>query len=121
MRTAGSVDEMRRTISFLSGAPLSMSKRTLLLRVAASGPWHVKHLSERIGRISRLNTTGWAETAAGHSRATAQTTAICNSPGKYLYLIVNGGLRVSAYGIGFVWNSRNFDDCGVRLGIVFRV
>jgi len=27
------------------------------LRVAASGPWQVKHRSEKMGRMSRLNST----------------------------------------------------------------
>src|SRR6185436_6510428 len=35
------------------------SKRSLALRSFSSGPWHLKQLSERIGRISRLNSMGW--------------------------------------------------------------
>src|SRR5689334_22367276 len=33
----------------------SISSLILVLRVAASGPWHVKHRSEKMGRMSRLN------------------------------------------------------------------
>ena len=32
-----------------------MSNRNSVTRFALSGPWQVKHLSEKIGRISRLN------------------------------------------------------------------
>src|SRR5258707_8387891 len=68
MWTALLVEVMRRISSLLAGSPGTMavfepaswSKRTLLLRWPLSGPWHWKHLSERIGLMSRLNSTGAA-------------------------------------------------------------
>ena len=44
-----------RTPSSLRNAPSSVSSRRPALRWLASGPWHWKQLSERIGRMSRLN------------------------------------------------------------------
>ena len=38
-------------------ASASTSRRSLPLRRFSSGPWQVKHLLERMGRISRLNCT----------------------------------------------------------------
>ena len=38
-------------------ASSSLSSRNGTFFAAASGPWHVKHLSARIGRTSRLNST----------------------------------------------------------------
>src|SRR6266568_3975924 len=53
------------TMAFLM-ASARTSRRSFALRARSSGPWQVKHRSERIGRISRLKST------AG-SRATAAT------------------------------------------------
>jgi hypothetical protein len=36
-------------------APSSVSKRNAVFRLFLSGPWQAKHLSERIGKITRLN------------------------------------------------------------------
>ena len=41
------------------------SKRSLALRAAESGPWQEKHVSARIGRMSRLNFSGASAPAAG--------------------------------------------------------
>ena len=74
MRRAALSELMRWMISLFSGspgtmakrpprsakAPSSVSRRSGLSRVALSGPWQVKHLSERIGRMSRLNSTTFA-------------------------------------------------------------
>jgi hypothetical protein len=69
MRVALSSELIRRNISLASGSPGtidrrpprnsilavdSMSRRIFVFRFAASGPWQVKHLSEKIGRMSRL-------------------------------------------------------------------
>src|SRR5437868_949117 len=50
------------------------SKRSLALRSFSSGPWHLKHLSERIGRISRLKSM--AAEAAGLLAACAENPII---------------------------------------------
>src|SRR5262249_61545681 len=36
------------------GAAASESRRSLIFLFAASGPWQTQHLSERMGRMSRL-------------------------------------------------------------------
>ena len=89
MITFGLVDWIRRMTSEASAspgtigslplasagatAPSRMSKRNPPAPSAtlASGPWQAKHLSERIGRMSRLNEIGWsafALSAAGVMR-----------------------------------------------------
>src|SRR5215475_2780804 len=72
MRTESSVELIRRIISLLltspgtiakqpplisARAPSSISKRRFVVLLALSGPWQAKHRSERIGRMSRLNST----------------------------------------------------------------
>ena len=34
------------------------------MRIFSSGPWHLKQLSERMGRISRLKSTGFVGASA---------------------------------------------------------
>src|SRR5439155_1414363 len=41
-----------------------MSRRKFPWRLFSSGPWDVKHASERIGRMSRLKSKGFAVGAA---------------------------------------------------------
>ena len=50
-----------------SASPIALSRwssRKPALRDAASGPWQAKHLSDRIGRTSRLKLTGTSPAAA---------------------------------------------------------
>src|SRR5271165_5543401 len=90
MRTAVSEEVTRRTTSLRSGspgtmakrpfassirAPASVSKRNFVFRLAASGPWQAKHWSERIGRISRLNSISWPVSTVAASKANAPTAA----------------------------------------------
>ena len=72
MRNAGFSAVMRFTMVLASGSPstiawrpprsafaaASLSRRSGIFLATASGPWQVKHLSERIGRTSRLKSTG---------------------------------------------------------------
>src|SRR5262249_13926698 len=53
-------------------APSLVSMRKSALRVDFAGPWQLKQLSERIGRMSRLNSTffGCAVAARGQSKTT---------------------------------------------------
>ena len=44
-------------------AASSLSSRSAIPFAFASGPWHAKHLSERMGRTSRLNCTSAAPAA----------------------------------------------------------
>ena len=66
---SSSVDSIRRIISLALGSPGTsgpglpaspcrpsrVSRRVSASRLFLSGPWHAKQRSERIGRISRLN------------------------------------------------------------------
>ena len=45
--------------SVVPKAPSLVSSLSPALRFRGSGPWHLKHLSERIGRISKLKSTGF--------------------------------------------------------------
>src|SRR5262249_45983056 len=49
---------------FVPKAPSLVSSRRPALRFLASGPWHLKHLSERIGRTWKLKSTFRAGSAA---------------------------------------------------------
>ena len=40
-----------------ANAPSGVSNRNPAFRLLASGPWHLKHLSDRIGRICKLKST----------------------------------------------------------------
>src|SRR5436309_15557735 len=40
--------------------PSLVSSRSLACRACSSGPWQAKQLSERMGRISRLKSTGFS-------------------------------------------------------------
>src|SRR5450631_1435637 len=59
---------MRRNIGLAAGSPgtmarlaaVSTSNRRVVLRLPGSGPWQVKQLSDRMGRMSRLNSTSAA-------------------------------------------------------------
>src|SRR6476661_3944256 len=53
----------------------SISRRIFVLRVAASGPWQLKHLSEKMGRMSRLNSIGGGSGRAVETKATKQSAA----------------------------------------------
>jgi len=55
------------TASFVRSAPSFKSSRSLALRALASGPWHLKQLSEKIGNTSRLK-SGAATAATGSSK-----------------------------------------------------
>src|ERR1017187_2765750 len=57
-----------------------MSSLILVFRLAASGPWHAKHLSERIGRMSRLNSSPWPGRRPGSRKADAQNKAVSLRP-----------------------------------------
>src|SRR5262249_6275890 len=62
----------RRLFSLLPAttraASVRRSRRRPAMRVLASGPWHWKQLSERMGRISRWKSTGAARRAAVAAR-----------------------------------------------------
>src|SRR5882724_5418798 len=51
------------TMAFLMASPRT-SRRSLALRACSSGPWQVKHRSERIGRMSRLKSTAGSGAAS---------------------------------------------------------
>src|SRR6266536_4290996 len=55
-------------------AAASLSSRRGIFFATASGPWHPKHLSERIGRTSRLNRTAGSAPKAGAPSASAKMT-----------------------------------------------
>ena len=68
IRTAGFVAVTRLIIWLLAGSPGTIAKRPPLnaclapssrssrsVAICDAGPWHWKHLSDRIGRMSRLN------------------------------------------------------------------
>ena len=65
----GSVLRTRTINSLLSGwpgtsvvaAPSRVSRRRSAFRSFSSGAWHVKQLFDRMGRTSRLKSTGWAD------------------------------------------------------------
>ena len=50
-------------------APRSVSRRSFVVRFEASGPWQVKHLSEKIGRMSLLKRTVAASARAHKASA----------------------------------------------------
>ena len=54
--------------SLTRNAPSLVSSRNFALRAFSSGPWHLKQLSEKIGRTSRLKS---ASPLVGESRPTA--------------------------------------------------
>src|ERR1043166_6796260 len=73
IRSSGSLAVTRAIISLLSGAPATIgtapdlagfkasariSNLSFALRAPSSGPWHLKQFSVRIGRTSRLKSTG---------------------------------------------------------------
>src|SRR4051794_23187606 len=64
-------------------APVSLSKRSFDLRFAASGPWHVKHLSDKIGRISRLNSTEEEDCACAAAGSQIMPPRHTAAPSKY--------------------------------------
>ena len=84
IRSSGSAWVMRLNNSLPLGLPAVMiawpgapvSSRRSALRLAASGPWHSKQFSERIGRTSRLNGTGsraTKELAKSHPASSSTT------------------------------------------------
>ena len=83
IRSSGSAWVMRLNNSLPLGLPAVMiawpgapvSSRRSALRLAASGPWHSKQFSERIGRTSRLNgTDSRATTELAKSHPTSSST-----------------------------------------------
>ena len=90
MRLAGSAAVIRRIISLFETSPgtianrpprsclasASTSKRSFVSRRALSGPWHVKHLSESRGLISRLNSTACARSPSGVSSSANASIAM---------------------------------------------
>src|SRR5436190_5748265 len=64
---AGSPGVMMLYVPRLAKSPSPVSSRRLATRRLSSGPWHVKQLSERMGRTSRSKSTGLS--AAKHTPA----------------------------------------------------
>src|SRR5262245_370154 len=61
----------------LRDAPSIVSRRRPALRASASGPWHLKQLSERIGNTSREKSTSPAGSRDGQaSAATARARRV---------------------------------------------
>ena len=76
MNSSGSSDFTRLISSLSSGlpgtitlamAPSRVSRRNFALRAAASNPWQAKQLSERMGRTSRLKSTGSSARTVDHA------------------------------------------------------
>ena len=75
---------MRVTSSLSSGLPgdddfarhaFAVSSRSSASRASASGPWQRKHLSERIGRMSRPYETGGRVSAMADRTAASRAKA----------------------------------------------
>jgi hypothetical protein len=82
-------------------APARVSSRNLALRSSASGPWHAKQLSERIGRISRLKLSlrpSAAESVTSISITTGMALSALNKMTVlFLKLTGNQFLRIVAH------------------------
>ena len=90
--SSGSVLVMRRisslspllpgtmTGSLVRRAPSFTSSRRSALRVLASGPWQMKQFSERIGRMSRLKSTGSGPAERGGKAVPGQDEAQAEQP-----------------------------------------
>src|SRR5581483_466133 len=61
-----------------ANTPSRVSRRKPASRLFASGPWHVKQLSDRSGRMSRLKSTGFGLPAG----TAALTGALVSHPRK---------------------------------------
>src|SRR5262249_30817856 len=59
--------------------PLPVSNRNSAWRASASGPWQVKHLSDRMGRMSRSYDTAGRVSATADELVAATATAIANN------------------------------------------
>src|SRR5262249_7318399 len=68
------------------------SSRRFAWRIAGSGPWHLKQLSDRMGRISRIKSTGtvlldWPNTAGAAAIAAAERSNSGNGPNVLAILV----------------------------------
>src|SRR5262249_46963606 len=72
------------------------SRRKSFLRAFGSGPWHWKQLFDRIGRTSRLKSTGfacWERAADGRSATSAAATRTRSVPVRKVTGAPRGGGR----------------------------